>query len=68
MINMVLKNPDDGLPKISLSVGAAFSENGFSDELYKNADIALYEVKEKGRCGCRFYEKKDKECEVKKET
>ncbi len=58
MINGILKNPDDGLPEVSLSVGAAFSDHGFTDELYKSADIALYEVKEHGRCGCRFYEKK----------
>lgn len=61
MINGILQNPDDGLPVVSLSVGAAFSEHGFTDELYKNADIALYEVKEHGRCSCRFYERKPQE-------
>lgn len=41
---------------VSLSVGGAFSQNGFSEDLYKHADLALYEVKEHGRCGCRFYQ------------
>ncbi len=54
-INYALKNPVDGLPKVSLSVGGAFSEKGYCDDLYKKADLALYEVKEHGRCGCRFY-------------
>lgn len=55
-INAELLNPKEGLPKISLSVGIAFSDSGFVDDLYKKADAALYEVKENGRCGCRFYE------------
>lgn len=55
-MNQTLLNPTDGLPKVSLSVGAAFSEYGFSEDLYKKADVALYDVKEHGRCGCRFYE------------
>ncbi len=53
-INHLLLNPTDGLPRVSLSVGGAFSEKGFEDDLYKRADEALYEVKENGRCGCRF--------------
>lgn len=55
-INKMLQNPNDGLPKTSLSIGGAFSEQGFSEELYNNADMALYHVKEHGRCGCSFYE------------
>lgn len=55
-MNDRLMHPDDGLPQVSLSVGGAFSENGFTDDLYKKADAALYVVKENGRCGCRFYE------------
>ncbi len=55
-MNEVLQNPTDDLPKVSLSVGVAFSEHGFDEDLYKKADAALYEVKENGRCGCRFYE------------
>ena len=55
-INDSLMHPDDGLPQVSLSVGGAFSEKGFTDDLYNRADAALYVVKENGRCGCRFYE------------
>ena len=55
-INTFLQNPTDGLPPVSLSIGGAFSQHGFSDDLYANADSALYIVKEHGRCGCRFYE------------
>ena len=55
-INVKLQNPTDDLPKVSLSVGAAYSDGGFNDELYNQADQALYNVKEHGRCGCRFYE------------
>ncbi len=55
-MNETLMNPSDSLPKVSLSVGGAFSELGFTDDLYQRADTALYHVKEHGRCGCRFYE------------
>lgn len=58
-INMILTNPIDDLPKVSLSVGVAFSDSGFDDDLYRRADMALYQVKENGRCGCRFYEEQD---------
>lgn len=54
-MNKILKHPDDGLPEVSLSVGVAFSPQGFSNDLYNNADVALYDVKEHGRCGCSFY-------------
>ncbi len=54
-INDLLTHPKDGLPVVSLSVGGAFSGEGFTDGLYKRADAALYVVKENGRCGCRFY-------------
>lgn len=55
-INHALMNPVGDLPQVSLSVGGAFSENGFEDDLYKKADKALYVVKENGRCGCKFYQ------------
>lgn len=55
-MNDRLMHPNDGLPQVSLSVGGAFPENGFTDDLYQKADAALYAVKENGRCGCRFYE------------
>jgi diguanylate cyclase (GGDEF)-like protein len=55
IINDLLQNPDDDLPKTSLSIGVAFSEHGYTDNLYNDTDAALYRVKEKGRCGCEFY-------------
>lgn len=48
-MNDRLMHPNDGLPQVSLSVGGAFSENGFTDDLYQKADAALYAVKENGR-------------------
>lgn len=57
-INHILLNPKNDLPKVSLSVGIAFSANGFEDDLYKKADSALYVTKENGRCGYSFYEEK----------
>ena len=54
-VNHVLTNPSDGLPRVSLSVGVAFSGAGFDTGLYKRADSALYQVKEHGRCGCAFF-------------
>ncbi len=60
-LNEMLLHPDDGLPEVSLSVGGAYSERGFAEDLYANADAALYEVKENGRCGCRFYKEQESE-------
>ena len=54
-INDALRNPTVGLPQVSLSVGGVFSPKGYTDEMYHDADAALYQVKENGRCGCRFY-------------
>lgn len=42
--------------KVSVSVGVAFSDCGFTKELYDKADKALYMVKEKGKRGCEVYE------------
>lgn len=53
-MNQTLQNPQDDLPKVSLSVGVAFSNQG--NTLFENADQALYQTKEKGKCGCSFYE------------
>ncbi len=55
-INSRLMNPVDDMPRVSLSVGGAFSEAGFTDDLYQKADLALYDVKKHGRCGCEFYQ------------
>lgn len=53
-MNQILQNPQDNLPKVSLSVGVAFSNQ--EGILFENADHALYQTKEKGKCGYSFYE------------
>lgn len=55
-INESLKRLENDVPPLSISAGGAVSENGFTDDLYINADSALYAVKEAGRRGCSFYE------------
>lgn len=54
--NAELLAPEDGLPPVSLSVGVAFSDCGYHDELYTRADAALYWVKEHGRAACHFHQ------------
>ena len=41
-INTVLKHPENGFPEYSVSVGLAFSASGYSAELFRQADLALY--------------------------
>ena len=54
-INRVLQHPEDGLPPTSLSVGAAFADKKLPDgDLFKDADTALYTIKQSGRKGCGF--------------
>jgi len=45
---------DEQIPKLSVSVGVAISEHGFTDDLFKKADGALYQTKQNGRCGYTF--------------
>ena len=55
-INQVLQNPEDDLPAVSLSVGAAFADRENPGEsIFKDADKALYYVKVHGKKGCGFY-------------
>lgn len=55
-MNEVLSNPDDNLPAVSLSVGVAFADReNAGDSIFKDADKALYCVKEHGKHGCSFY-------------
>lgn len=56
IINKFLSGAEDGLPTVTLSIGAAFSEHGFTDNLYTLADKALYHVKEHGRNGYALYQ------------
>ena len=54
--NSRLMNPDDGLPPVSLSVGVAFGDRqNPTDDIYKDADTALYRAKKSGRADCAFY-------------
>lgn len=58
-LNYTLQSVDDGLPSVSLSVGVAFSEDGYKPELIHQADKALYKVKKGGRCNCSFYKSEE---------
>lgn len=41
---------------VTLSVGVAFTDRANPDEsIFKDADMALYKVKQNGRHGCDFY-------------
>lgn len=56
-INADLTQTADGLPPVSVSVGVSMcrsSEN--PQEMFHEADIALYYVKDHGRSNCSFYE------------
>lgn len=54
--NRRLQNPEDGLPPVSLSVGVAFGDRPDpTEDIYKDADTALYQVKNSTRAGCAFY-------------
>ena len=55
-INKELAKVEENLPEISLSVGVAFSDRENPGEsIFKDADKALYYVKEHGKSGCGFY-------------
>jgi diguanylate cyclase (GGDEF)-like protein len=55
-INAELAKTDDKVPtKLSVSVGIAFSQFGYNEELFNKADKALYYTKEHGRKGYTFY-------------
>ena len=55
-VNRKLAEPEEGCPVVSLSVGVAFSDReNPSESIFKDADKALYEVKENGKSGCRIY-------------
>ncbi len=55
-INRQLSIAEENIPVVSLSVGAAFTDRENPGEsLFKDADSALYYVKEHGRHGCRIY-------------
>ncbi len=55
-INEELMHPDtDDCPPISMSVGCAFSSQGYNEKLFVQADSKMYEAKEAGGASIRFY-------------
>ncbi len=64
-INRQLAMHEDDFPAVSLSVGVVFTDREKPGEsLFKDADRALYYVKEHGRNGCRIYSAEDATIEV----
>ncbi|MDO4204178.1 MAG: GGDEF domain-containing protein [Selenomonadaceae bacterium] len=55
-INERLKQPGENEMPLSVSMGVAFSEAGYTEDLMRHADEALYYVKEHGRANHHFYE------------
>ena len=53
-INEKLKDTSDGVIQASVSVGVSFSENGYTVEAERKADMALNFVKENGRGACKI--------------
>ncbi len=59
-INKKLEITEETIPAVSLSVGVAFTDREDPGEsLFKDADKALYYIKEHGRKGCRIYSSED---------
>ena len=55
-INRELSHADDKLPIISVSAGVAYGQNERDwKSLFNHADQAMYQVKQAGGRGCRFY-------------
>ena len=60
LITRELADGSDGLPAVTVSAGIAFGSTSLdADEIYHNADTALYFVKEHGRNGYRFFGEED---------
>lgn len=56
-VRELLEDGSDGMPLVTISVGAAFSGDAKDEnELFQHADAALYQVKESGRNGLVFHE------------
>lgn len=59
-IGKELGDTADDTPPVTLSVGVTFSEEEIEpDVMFRQADTALYRVKENGRNGCMFYSEID---------
>ena len=56
VMNSMLQTKEGDLPLISISAGIAFSDRKDpTGDIFKDADTALYRVKNAGRCGCAVY-------------
>ena len=56
-MNEILSKPGEGTPPVSLSVGIAFCDRkNPTDNIFKDADTALYRVKKSGKGGSRIYD------------
>ena len=51
-INVSLEEMGDEIPKVSISAGLAFSSLGYTEDLYKRADRALYHSKQTTKRCC----------------
>lgn len=51
-INVSLEGMGDEIPKVSISAGLAFSSLGYTEDLYKRADQALYHSKQTTKRCC----------------
>ncbi len=59
-VNNKLATHEENIPVVSLSVGAAFmNRENPGESLFKDADRALYYVKNHGRNGCHIYSAED---------
>ncbi len=55
-VNESISEISGGIRHVSISAGAAVSDEGYTPELYKKADRALYYVKQHGRSSCKIYD------------
>ena len=55
-MNRTLGESSGDMPPISLSVGIAFGDReNPTEDIFKDADTALYRVKQRGKTGCEIY-------------
>ena len=55
LMNQKMKKDTDNVPAVTFSAGVAFGESGRSvEEIFKEADKALYIAKQEGKAGVRF--------------
>ena len=55
-VNEIVQKPEGKVPAFTLSVGVAFGDReNPGEDLYKDADTALYRIKNNGRSGVAFY-------------